>query len=107
MAEAGGRKGNTLKGALVGLAAMLPFCLHDVTIRYLGGGYSPFQPVSCAGLVPVPLILGQLWLTGTAGLRPILPGFMALQALIAVISACSGPMPSRTCPWRRPIRSSS
>ena len=40
-----------LRGALFGLAAMGLYCLYDVSIKFLGGDYSPLQVLFCAGLV--------------------------------------------------------
>lgn len=66
------------------------YCLYDVTIKFLGPSYSPMQVLFCAGLVFVPLILGQLRLSANRSLRPVLPGWTALRVVISLLNATIG-----------------
>jgi S-adenosylmethionine uptake transporter len=62
-----------------------------MTIKFLGGGYSPVQVLFCAGLFHVPLILAQLWLTGQARrIRPVMPGWTALRSGMALANGVLG-----------------
>ncbi|MGQ0565868.1 MAG: DMT family transporter [Gemmobacter sp.] len=80
-----------LRGALLGLAAFGLYALYDITIKYLGGAYSPVQILFCAGLFALPMVLAQVQATtGPKGLRPVLPGWMALRALVALVNGVLG-----------------
>ena len=79
-----------LRGALFGLAAMGLYCLYDVSIKFLGGDYSPLQILFCAGLVFVPLILLQLRLSRATSLRPVLPLWTVLRVVVALLNATFG-----------------
>ena len=79
-----------LRGALFGLAAMGLYCLYDVSIKFLGGDYSPLQVLFCAGLVFVPLILLQLRFSRASSLRPVLPIWTVLRVVVALLNATLG-----------------
>lgn len=79
-----------LRGAFFGLAAMGLYCLYDVTIKFFGPDYSPLQVLFCAGLVFVPLILVQQWLTGQGGLRPVYPGLTAVRVVAGLLNGTIG-----------------
>lgn len=79
-----------LRGALLGLAGMGLYCLYDVTIKFLGADIGPMQILFCAGLVFVPLILAQLWLTRAGSLRPVLPFWTVLRAVVGLLNAAIG-----------------
>jgi S-adenosylmethionine uptake transporter len=81
----------SLRGAFLGLGAMALYCFYDVTIKLLGGAYSPLQILFCAGLVFVPLILGHLLLTGQAGrMQPVQPGWIAVRVVAALLNGVLG-----------------
>ncbi len=56
-----------MRGALLGIAAMGIFACYDVSVKFLGGSYHPFQIMFFAGMAAVPLVLAQVALTKTAG----------------------------------------
>lgn len=79
-----------LRGALFGLLGMAVYCLYDITIKFLGGSLSPMQILFCAGLVFVPLILLQIALGRSGGLRPVYPRLTLFRALISLFNAVIG-----------------
>lgn len=84
---------DSLRGALYALAAMGLYCLYDVTIKQLGGSYTPLQILFCAGLFFVPMILAQLAISGQGGrqnLIPVLKGWMALRVCATLINGIVG-----------------
>ncbi len=81
---------SNLRGAIFGLAAMALYCLYDVTIKFLGPDYSTLQILFCAGLVFVPLILVQSWMTRAGSLRPRLPLWTALRVVVALANGVIG-----------------
>lgn len=81
----------SLRGAFLGLGAMALYCFYDVTIKFLGGAYSPLQILFCAGLVFVPLILGHLVLTGQARrMWPVAPRWTAVRVVAALLNGVIG-----------------
>lgn len=77
-----------LRGALCSIAAFSFFALNDITIKFLGGSYSPVQIVFFAGLATLPLIALQLLAAREKGsLRPVNPGWMALRMLVIGINS--------------------
>lgn len=80
----------TLRGALLGLMGMGVYCLYDITIKFLGGAYSPMQILFCAGLVFVPLILLHLRLGRVGGLKPVLPGWILFRSVVALFNGVIG-----------------
>lgn len=84
-------KPSNLNGALLGLLGMGLFAASDISIRFLGEGYNPFQVIFFAGLMSVPLIAGFAMVDPTPGpLRPALPGLMALRCLVVVVNGVAG-----------------
>ena len=82
---------SNLHGALLGLAACALFACSDITIKFLGAGYSPFQIIFFAGLMTFPLIAGQLACDSTeANLRPRKPALMALRSGISLLNSIFG-----------------
>jgi S-adenosylmethionine uptake transporter len=80
---------DTVRGAVLGLTAFGLYALYDITIKFLGGSYSPLQVLFVAGSFAMPLVLAQaLWRGGT--LRPALPGLMALRAGVALANGVIG-----------------
>lgn len=77
-----------LRGALLGLAAMAVYAANDNIIKFLGGGYNPFQIMFFSGLAAVPLVMIQMVLDREAGsFRPRLPGWMAIRCAVALVNA--------------------
>jgi S-adenosylmethionine uptake transporter len=82
---------SNLNGALLGLLGMGLFAVSDITIRFLGEGYDPFQIIFFAGLMSVPLIAGFAMADPTPGpLRPVLPRLMALRCAVVVVNGVLG-----------------
>ncbi len=78
-----------LRGAILALTAFGLYALYDVTTKYLGGAYSPLQVLFVAGTFALPMVLAQL-LTLGGGLRPVLPGWMALRVVVALVNGVLG-----------------
>ena len=78
-----------LRGALLGLTAFGLYALYDITIKYLGGSYSPLQVLFVAGSFALPMVLAQV-LTLGGGLAPVLPGWMALRVVVALLNGVLG-----------------
>ena len=90
---------SNLQGALIGLAAMALFACSDATIKFLGGGYNPFQIIFFAGLMTFPLIAGLTIADPTAdNLRPRRPKLMALRCVIVLINGSLGTYAFATLP---------
>ena len=84
-------KPSNLTGAFLGLFGMGLFAVSDITIRFLGAGYHPFQIIFFAGLMSLPLIAGVAMADPTPKpLRPVLPRLMALRCLVVVINGIAG-----------------
>jgi S-adenosylmethionine uptake transporter len=82
---------SNLNGAFLGLLGMGLFAASDITIRFLGEGYNPFQIIFFAGLMSVPLIAGFAMVDPTPGpLRPVHPRLMALRCLVVVVNGVAG-----------------
>ncbi len=84
-------KPSNLNGALLGLLGMGLFAVSDITVRFLGEGYDPFQIIFFAGLMSVPLIAGFAMADPTPGpLRPVLPRLMALRCGVVAVNGFLG-----------------
>lgn len=81
--------GNNLVGAVLALTAFGLYALYDITIKYLGGSYSPLQVLFVAIGMALPMILVQVYVTGHS-LRPQLPGWMALRSAVALVNGVLG-----------------
>lgn len=80
-----------MAGALLGLAAFGLYALYDITIKFFGGVLNPMQVLFCAGAFALPLILGQLVLTGQArNLRPVLPRWTAARIAVTLLNGTLG-----------------
>jgi S-adenosylmethionine uptake transporter len=83
--------GNNLVGAVLALTAFGLYALYDITIKYLGGSYSPLQVLFVAIGMALPMILVYACLiTPGQSLRPKLPGWMALRATVALVNGVLG-----------------
>ena len=82
---------SNLHGALLGLAACGLFAVSDMTIKFLGAGYNPFQIIFFAGLMTFPLIVGVVAADPSTGnLRPRLPKLMAWRSGIVLFNGILG-----------------
>ena len=82
--------GSNTKGALIGLAGFGLFATHDVIVKYLGAGYSPFQILFFSVLFGFPLISFMLVRDKSAAtMRPRHPWWtLARTVSILVSSVC-------------------
>lgn len=78
---------SNLRGAVCSLAAFGLFSLYDMTVKFLGGSYSPFQILFFAGLATFPLIMVQL-MSDRSGqtLIPVLPKWTALRIGVTIVN---------------------
>jgi S-adenosylmethionine uptake transporter len=80
-----------LRGALLGLAAFGLYALYDMTIKLLGGDYSPVQILFFAMLFAVPALLVQILTDRNGGgLRPALPGWTVARSGAALFNGVLG-----------------
>lgn len=78
------------RGALYALAAFAIFATHDVLIKYLGSGYSPFQIIFFTTLMSFPLTTIMLMRDETqANLRPNHPWWTAIRTFCTIIAMTS------------------
>jgi drug/metabolite transporter (DMT)-like permease len=76
-----------LRGVVFALVAFGVFATHDVVIKYLGGGYSPFQIVFFSVLFGFPFITFLLMRDATEGnLLPRHPWWTAARTVASVIT---------------------
>lgn len=82
---------SNLIGALLGLAAFGLFGSVDMSIKFLGAGYSPFQIIFFVTLMTCPVALIHAMADGTAqNLRPRRPGLTVLRCVGVVINGILG-----------------
>lgn len=76
-----------LRGALCSLAAFVLFSLNDITIKFLGGSYSPVEILFFAGIATFPMVVMQLMVDPVGGsLRPVMPVWTVVRMVIAVVN---------------------
>ncbi|WP_372841214.1 DMT family transporter [Phaeovulum sp.] len=81
---------NNLKGALLALVALGIFSTHDVVVKMLGRGYSPFQIIFFASLISFPMVTLILLRDRSAGsLWPNNPRWVALRTAMTLITGIS------------------
>lgn len=79
-----------LKGILYALLAFAVFATHDVIIKFLGEGYSPFQLIFFSVLLSFPLVTMLLMRDAKPGhLRPVHPWWIALRTAAGVVTGTS------------------
>ncbi|WP_425071670.1 DMT family transporter [Sagittula sp. S175] len=79
--------GHNAKGALLALIAFGIYATHDVVIKYLGGGYSPFQIIFFSTLMSFPLVSFMLMRDPQPGtLRPVYPMWTVIRTTAAVLN---------------------
>ncbi len=77
-------------GALFGLISFGIYATHDVFIKQLGGGYSPFQILFFGALLSFPFITIFMISDAKPGtLRPAHPWWLALRSIASTLSAVS------------------
>ncbi len=82
---------SNLTGAALGLAAFALFACVDVSIKFLGADYSPFQIIFFVALMTLPVLAVHAIADPTgAGLRPRRPGLMALRCGVVLINGILG-----------------
>ena len=82
-----------LRGALLALAAFAIYATNDVIVKYLGSvaQYHPFQTIFFSGLMAFPLMTILMMSDRSDGnLRPKMPGWTALRAVLTVLNGLSG-----------------
>lgn len=80
--------GSNTKGALLGLTGFAVFATHDVIVKYLGAGYSPFQIVFFSVMFGFPLISLMLVRdTSAETMRPHHPWWTALRTVSILVSS--------------------
>jgi S-adenosylmethionine uptake transporter len=86
------RPQNPLAGALLGLGAFGLYAAYDISVKFLGGGYSAFQIIFFAGLMALPLVMIFAVIDPDQGsLRPVQPGLLAFRVVIVVFNGIIGP----------------
>lgn len=81
---------NNLKGALLALAALGIFATHDVVVKTLGRGFSPFQIIFFASLISFPMVTIILLRDRAGGsLRPNNPRWVALRTVMTLVTGIS------------------
>lgn len=82
---------SNLQGAALSLAAFAMFACVDMSIKFLGAGYSPFQIIFFVNMMAVPIAVVYAMAERTeAGLRPRKPGLMALRCAAVLLNAMAG-----------------
>ncbi|MGR3563511.1 MAG: DMT family transporter [Heliomarina sp.] len=76
------------RGILLALMAFAVYAFHDTIIKFLGGGYSPFQVVFFTMLYSFPLGTVMMMSDRTPGtLRPVHPWWTNIRAISMVIAS--------------------
>lgn len=85
------RPQNPLTGALFALAAFALYSGYDISIKFLGAGYSSFQIIFFAGLLALPwVIIFAIADKDQGSLRPVRPGLLACRVVVVVFNGISG-----------------
>lgn len=80
-----------LRGALCAIGGMGLYSLYDMTIKYLGDGYSPVQVLFCAGIVYMPMIVAHMGAKGQLRrLRPVVPWATAVRSVAGLANGVLG-----------------
>jgi len=82
---------SAVRGAVYSLAAFGLYALYDMTVKFLGGSYSPVQILFFAGICGIPFVIGQLLADRAGGsLLPVAPGWTVLRIVITVVQGLIG-----------------
>ena len=84
---------SNLRGALLSLVAFGIYATNDVIVKYLGSNasYHPFQTIFFSGLMGFPLMTILMMSDKSDGnLRPKMPGWTALRAVLTVLNGLTG-----------------
>ncbi len=83
---------NPLTGALYAIGAFGLYAAYDISVKFLGLGYSAFQIIFFAGLMALPLVLLFAVLDPDQGsLRPVRPRLLMLRVVVVVFNGIIGP----------------
>ena len=83
---------NPVVGALLGLGAFGLYSVYDISVKFLGAGYSAFRIIFFAGLMALPFTLLYAVADKDQGsLRPVRPRLMAVRVVIVVFNGIIGP----------------
>lgn len=86
------RTHNSVVGALLGLGAFGLYSAYDISVKFLGAGYSAFQIIFFAGLMALPFTLAYALADKDQGsLRAVRPRLMAIRVVIVVLNGIIGP----------------
>jgi S-adenosylmethionine uptake transporter len=86
------RAQNPVAGALFAIAAFGLYSGYDISVKFLGSGYSSFQIIFFAGLMALPLVMIYAMADSDQGsLRPAQPGLLALRVVVVVFNGIIGP----------------
>jgi len=78
---------------------MALFACADITIKFLGAGYNPFQIIFFAGLMSIPMVTAMAMADPSpTALRPVRPGLMALRCVVVVLNGIFGTYAFATLP---------
>ena len=77
----------SLRGALFSVIAFSLYALNDITIKFLGGSYSPVQIVFFSSIAGLPLVIAHLMVDPVPGtLRPVLWRFTLARMAIVMVN---------------------
>jgi len=83
----------------MGLMGFACFAVYDMSIKYLGGGYHPFQIIAAAGFMALPLLALYVALDRETGpLFPRRTGWMAVRAVTLTLNGMLGTYAFSTLP---------
>ena len=85
-------------GALCALAAFALYAGYDMSIKALGGGFSPFQILFFAGAATFPLVTTRLMVGPALPLRPVLPRWTVIRVVVIVLNGLLGAYAFATLP---------
>ena len=86
-------------GALMGLMGFACFAAYDMSIKFLGAGYHPFQIMAAAGVMSLPLLALYVVFDPEKGpLLPRRPGWMAVRAVTLTLNGMLGTYAFSTLP---------
>ncbi len=92
-------RGHPLGGALLGLAAMSVFAGYDISVKFLGASYSPFQIMFMTGIAAVPLVMAQMALDPQQGnFRPRNLRWTIIRVIVTLFNGLLGTYAFATLP---------
>ena len=86
-------------GAGLGLLGFGCFAVYDISVKFLGAGYHPFQIMAAAGFMSLPLLALYLLVDREPGpLLPRRPGWMAFRSFAVTLNGMLGTYAFATLP---------